>query len=494
MFLFLSCAIYLPLTMLVDYLRNFPQISQLIPFVGDAQIAEVVNFVVDPDVAAEEQRVLALPEPTGIEGVNQDVIHIRNLRKVYGKGAKAKVAVRALTLGLPMGDCFGFLGINGAGKTSTLNILTGAQLPTSGDAWLGGKNILTNQKDVRRLIGYCPQHDALLSRLTVRDHLRLFGRIKGVKAAVLETFVQEMMTDLDLKSHEHKLASTLSGGNKRKLGVGIALMGSPQLVFLDEPSTGVDPGARRFMWDIISRLSTHRKECTVVLTTHNMEEAEALCSSIGIMVGGRLRCLGSNQRLKAKFGKGYQLELKLGQPTESEVAQMCVDRQLPAVISSQQEIANLCGALGDPQRALLVIEGCEEGYLVYSALAQSGQVTATQLASWWISETNARVLGSVLQQSFGENVQLLERHERSFRFRIMAGGDGELSLADVFERMEGQVRHRVSIDEYGLSQASLEQIFNQMAALQEEETGGVRGVETSPAMQQQTMQQQTMQQ
>ena len=121
------------------------------------------------------------------------------------------------------GECFGLLGINGAGKTSTLNILTGAQLPTSGDAWLAGKNILREQKDVRRLIGYCPQHDALLSRLSVADHLRLFGRIKGVQADVLESFVQEMMDNLDLRAHEHKLASTLSGGNKRKLGVGIAL-------------------------------------------------------------------------------------------------------------------------------------------------------------------------------------------------------------------------------------------------------------------------------
>lgn len=479
-FLFLSCALYLPLVMGVDYLRNFPWVQKVIPFIGDAQIEEVVDYEVDPDVAAEERRVLGLPEPTGMAGdVNQDVIHIRNLRKVYGSGSKVKVAVRALTLGLPKGDCFGFLGINGAGKTSSLNILTGAQLPTSGDAWLGGKNILTNQKDVRRLIGYCPQHDALLSRLTVREHLRLFGRIKGVKAD-LETFVQEMMTNLDLKSHEHKLASTLSGGNKRKLGVGIALMGSPQLVFLDEPSTGVDPGARRFMWDIISRLSTHRKECTVVLTTHNMEEAEALCSSIGIMVGGRLRCIGSNQRLKAKFGQGYQLELKLGEPTEQEKAQMCTERQLPAVISSLQEIANLCGMLGDPQRAALVVDGCEEGYLVYSALRQAGQVTAEQFAAWWLSETSARALDSTLQQSFGDKVQLLERHERSFRFRITTGGgDSELSLADVFEQLEDHVRASVAIEEYGLSQASLEQVFNQFAAQQEEETGGVRGMEAN---------------
>merc|ERR1711871_907163 len=104
----------------------------------------------------------------------------------------------------------------------------------------------------------------------------------------------------------------LSGGNKRKLSVAIALMGGPPLVFLDEPSTGVDPVARRFMWEVISRLCTEKKECSVVLTTHNMEEAEALCTKVGVMVGGRLRCLGSGQHLKSRFGQGYELDLKLG--------------------------------------------------------------------------------------------------------------------------------------------------------------------------------------
>ena len=105
--------------------------------------------------------------------------HLLGLRKVYQASSGAKVAVRNLSFGLSKGQCFGFLGINGAGKTSTLNMLTGAVLPSSGDAWLAGKHILTEQKEVRRLIGYCPQHDALLDLLSVREHLELFGRIKG---------------------------------------------------------------------------------------------------------------------------------------------------------------------------------------------------------------------------------------------------------------------------------------------------------------------------
>lgn len=366
------------------------------------------------------------------------------------------------------------------------NILTGAQLPTSGDAWLGSKNILTQQKEVRRLIGYCPQHDALLDKLTVREHLMLFGRIKGVPAEQLDKFVCDMMRRLDLTPHEHKLASTLSGGNKRKLSVAIALMGSPPLVFLDEPSTGVDPASRRFMWDLISRLSTQRQECTVVLTTHNMEEAEALCSSIGIMVGGRLQCLGSNQRLKARYGHGYQLEVKLKQPSDESIAAMVSEEAL-SLISSQEELVSVCQRLGDVERGALVREDCEEGYAMYSTLQQNGSIRADQFAHWWLLETASDTLMAQLKTALTASddnaVQLLERHDRSFRFRIQMDEDPDgratTSVASFFAVMEEQVKGSgaVAVEEYSLSQTSLEQIFNQFAALQQEETGVVRGLQ-----------------
>ena len=478
----------LPLVLFFDYLKNFPAVMSKIPFLQDAQVPEVADYEADEDVRAEEDRVHASAVPTDGQP-HDDVIQIRNLRKVYGKNDKVKVAVRSLTLGLQKGTCFGFLGINGAGKTSTMNILTGAQLPTSGDAWLGSKNILTQQKDVRRLIGYCPQHDALLDKLTVREHLMLFGRIKGVAGEKLDEFVVDMMARLDLTAHEHKLASTLSGGNKRKLSVGIALMGSPQLVFLDEPSTGVDPAARRFMWDLISRLCTQRQECTVVLTTHNMEEAEALCSSIGIMVGGRLHCLGSNQRLKARFGNGYQLELKLKQPTDASVAQLVVEQALPPVMSSHSDVIALCERLGDPERGALVRAGCEEGYAMYSTLQQNGHVTAAQFAHWWMLEGSSRDLITQLNATFTDSVELLERHDRSFRFRVQmdspaatdSSGAAGTTVASFFAVMEERIKSTVPVEEYSLSQGSLEQIFNQFAAKQEEETGAVRGMQQPAA-------------
>ena len=124
---------------------------------------------------------------------------------------------------------------------------------------------------------------------------------------------------MDLKKYENICAGTYSGGNKRKLSVAIAMVGNPPIVFLDEPSTGMDPEARRFMWNVISRISTLRKQSTVILTTHSMEEAEALSTRLSIMVGGNLKCLGSVQHIKSKFGGGYELEIKMNPPKKEKI-------------------------------------------------------------------------------------------------------------------------------------------------------------------------------
>ena len=124
---------------------------------------------------------------------------------------------------------------------------------------------------------------------------------------------------MDLKKFENIPAGTYSGGNKRKLSVAIAMVGNPPIVFLDEPSTGMDPGARRFMWNVISSIATERKQSSILLTTHSMEEAEALSTKIAIQVEGSLKCIGSVQHLKSKFGKGYEVEIKSNLPEHDKV-------------------------------------------------------------------------------------------------------------------------------------------------------------------------------
>lgn len=181
---------------------------------------------IDVDVKEEEERVLS-------GGADLDIVQLKQLRKVYPGG---KVAIRGVSLGIPEGECFGYLGINGAGKTSTMKCLTGDVFPTSGDGTVAGANIITEQRKVRQQVGYCSQFSALLNRLTVREHLELFCRIK--QANEVNQSVNNLLDRLALRPFENKLAGSLSGGNKRKLSVAIAMIGSPSVLLLDEPSTG----------------------------------------------------------------------------------------------------------------------------------------------------------------------------------------------------------------------------------------------------------------
>ena len=138
---------------------------------------------------------------------------------------------------------------------------------------------------------------------------------------------------MDLTEYEDKLSGTLSGGNKRKLSVAMAMIGNPKVIFLDEPSTGMDPKARRFMWNVISRISTQKKQSTVLLTTHSMEEAEALSTRLGIMVGGNFKCIGSPQHIKSKYGDGYEIDIKMSPP----------NKQLCRKIAEETNMMNAAG-------------------------------------------------------------------------------------------------------------------------------------------------------
>jgi ATP-binding cassette, subfamily A (ABC1), member 3 len=147
--------------------------------------------------------------------------------------------------------------------------------------------------DARKNIGYCPQFDALSDNLTSREHLELYAAIKGIPKDKREQLISKKIKEMNLTEFEHIPAGTYSGGNKRKLSVAIAMLGNPSIVFLDEPSTGMDPQARRFMWNVISRIATKRKQSSIILTTHSMEEAEYLSTRIAIQAEGMIKCIGS---------------------------------------------------------------------------------------------------------------------------------------------------------------------------------------------------------
>jgi ABC-type multidrug transport system ATPase subunit len=272
----------------------------------------------DVDIVRERNRM----QQAGAE--NTDMIRVEGLRKTY---KPSKVSVEDVWFGIPKGECFGFLGVNGAGKTTTLKMLSGDVIPTAGTAYLGGHNIMTNVVEVRRLIGYCPQFDALHQRLTGKETLEFYGRIRGIPEDRLPSMIEYLLGRLSLTQYADVPAGQYSGGNRRKLSVGVALIGNPKIVFLDEPSTGMDPVSRRFMWNFISETMADR---SVILTTHSMEECEALCNRIGILVRGELKCIGSSQHLKHRYGRGFQIDVSVDEE-KVEQAQAFFHQTFPGI-------------------------------------------------------------------------------------------------------------------------------------------------------------------
>lgn len=270
------------------------------------RIPERTDLALDEDVVEEENRVVnSSPEDMRVR--------VSKFRKVYQQVFRSPyLAVEKTSFGLDYGECFALLGVNGAGKTTTFKSLTGEITPTAGNITINGMDIESDFARVRKLIGYCPQHDAIFDTMSVEEHLQYYAKIKGIRKHKIRDLVEKQIKEMNLEEHRKKLAGALSGGNKRKLSVAMCVIGNPPIILLDEPSAGMDPEARRFMWSVVARISQQRKQSAVILTTHSMEEAEALSTKMGIMVkGGIFRCFGSSQHIKSKYGTGYELEVKV---------------------------------------------------------------------------------------------------------------------------------------------------------------------------------------
>ncbi|KAF9349498.1 hypothetical protein BGX26_012228 [Mortierella sp. AD094] len=278
---------------------------------------EEVQFE-DADVKQERARVLH------DEFSHDSPLVMKNMRKIYP--SNKKLAVKNVTFAVDKDTIFGLLGPNGAGKTSLIHILTGLYEPTQGWARLAGYELDTEIKDVYRNIGVCPQHDILWDDLTVGEHLYFYARLKGVEAADERAAVLASLEAVSLVPFENRLTKGLSGGEKRRLSIAISLVGNPGIVFLDEPTTGLDISVRRLIWDIVFNAKQGR---TIVLTTHSMEEAEVLCSKIGIMAKGTLRCIGNQIRLKELYGRGFKISFA-SKPENTERASNYIASLLPA--------------------------------------------------------------------------------------------------------------------------------------------------------------------
>lgn len=238
-------------------------------------------------------------------------IQTRALSKKY----KERVALQPLNLSIRQGEVFGLLGVNGAGKTTTIRMLACLTKPTSGDAIVLGKNILTQAQAVKSLINISPQETAVAPNLSVTENLELIAGIYGHSRQSARDMVARVENTLGLVEVQRDKARILSGGWQRRLSIAMALISEPKILFLDEPTLGLDVLARRGLWSIIEKL---KGEMTIVLTTHYMEEAQALSDRIGILVKGRLKALGTAEELISLTGAQSFEDAFVALATEAE--------------------------------------------------------------------------------------------------------------------------------------------------------------------------------
>ena len=430
----------------------------------------------DDDVLKEQQKVENTSE-------SHLAVKANHLRKVYDK----TVAVKNVSFGLEFGDWFALLGVNGAGKTTTFKMLTNEIVPTEGNSHIVGHHAKKQFTEARKQIGYCPQFDAIFNLLTVREHLEFYSRIKKIPKHLVEGLIQNQLKSMNLEMYENKIAGTLSGGNKRKLSVAMAMIGNPPVVFLDEPSAGMDPKARRFMWNIISKISTRGKNSAVILTTHSMEEAEALSTNMGIMVDGQFKWFGSKQHIKNKFGTGYQVEIKFRMPqtqaVENQVKQLGIMDYLKDKHASSYKIENKRGVevvlinkeawecllmnILNNQQALSEFKLEGFGKDIIELLEMQHFYPLNGLLKWeYVMRHNLEAINTLLRE-FGSAL-LLEQYTPRYRYRVPKG---DKSVGFFFSFME-ELKGKLDIDEYSASQTTLEQIFNGFARL--EEVGAVK--------------------
>src|SRR5574342_1060251 len=235
------------------------------------------------------------------------ILQAQNLVKQYGDF----IAVKGISFDIKEGEIFSLLGPNGAGKTTTISMLSTLYTPTSGDATIGGHSITKDPMAVKRMIGVVPQEIALYEDLTARENLLFWGQMYGLSGRSLNTRVDEVLEQIGLTDKAKNRVKTYSGGMKRRVNIGVGLLHKPRLLFMDEPTVGIDPQSRRAILDTVKDLN--KLGMTVLYTTHYMEEAQELSDRVGIIDHGQLIALGTQKELTQQVGQAETLILHIGE-------------------------------------------------------------------------------------------------------------------------------------------------------------------------------------
>jgi ABC-2 type transport system ATP-binding protein len=247
----------------------------------------------------------------------EEIIRLEHLGKVF-RNKETVTAVDDVSFTVEKGEIFGLLGPNGAGKSTLIRILTTLLVPTSGTAYVGSYEVTKDAEQVRSIIGVCPQNSTLDLELTAYDNLDFYGRLLGVEDDLREARIRELLKMTGLTDRAHSRVSTYSGGMRRKLEIVRAFLHRPLILFLDEPTIGLDPDSRFEVWQQIARLNA--ENTTIILTTHYMDEAERLCNRIAFMDRGRLIALDTPENHKRALPAGDLIDIGLGRMDEGALA------------------------------------------------------------------------------------------------------------------------------------------------------------------------------
>ncbi|ULU13227.1 hypothetical protein L3Y34_016018 [Caenorhabditis briggsae] len=320
----------------------------------------------------EEEELIPKVDP------KDKVIVVDGLIKDFGSFR----AINGLSVSVGHEECFGMLGANGAGKTTTFDIITGLTMPTGGNVTIDLKDIT---KDIH--IGYCPQFDAMLQQISCRQTLIVMAKLQGYPN--VNEVVEMILECVGMKEHGNKLVKNCSGGQKRKISVGIALMSRAHCIILDEPTAGIDPRARREIWDIIHEMREQDK-CSIVLTSHSMEECEALCTRIGILRKGEMIALGTSQSLKSQYGNTYMMTLVLHQIKDREAVCKKVSQEMPEAVLKTPESSLTTSLVWEVPKKKS--DKWSEKYREVEALAKKANAKDYMLAQASLEDTFIRLI------------------------------------------------------------------------------------------------------
>lgn len=427
----LACAghaIFIPLALAAIESRS--RILAIFQKLGRAPQAKPVE-------SGREQEILSSRNPEESEDDRPVAVKLENVSKVFRRGCgrgKNIEAVRGISMSVKTGEVFGLLGTNGAGKSSTFKMMTGELRPDRGEILVKGFRIPEELNSAKRQIGYCPQSNPLCERLTVREHLELFARVRGIRPGLETQIVEEIADRLGLAIQLDDPAIKVSGGSKRKICLAAALVTRPSVVFLDEPGSGMDPISRAQMWKELADIAARNVGSTIVITTHSMQEAEALASNIAILDEGKIAVVGPPHEIKQKLGAGPELHIRFD----------------PQIIPSS-----------NTTQALNVLAGIP---LSTNPSAQNTQLINHLTQSPLPSNPSALLFSSACQKV--ENVlspnfktTLLENWGRNATFQI----EKNTPLSKIFEVLE-KAKNELGLEDYAVRQASLEQIFVKIAS------------------------------